>query len=119
MINDLDIYKTVRTAYDSHLNSLGEEGKKTFMSNYYESSEWLKNYLMNTLTEDDRIAIISKYGMTKFLEELPKIAKLYCWDSYNDFIEDAGDMAYGFILSQLIIQEVLKELDFDEEEVRR
>jgi len=114
MIQNTDIYQTIRTAWDTHLNSLGEIERKKFVDadNYYDTWEWLANYLMKTLTEEDRVAIISRFGMTKFLQELPIIAKNNCWESYNDFIDEYGaDDAYTAVLRHIVIKEVLPELE--------
>lgn len=112
MIQNTDIYQTIRTDYDTYFNSMSEIEQKNFLNDHYDTYEWLNDYLEKTLTEADRLAIVGKYGMTKLLQELPRISEDNCWRSYSDFIDDAGaDNVYTTVLNHIVVKEVLPELD--------
>lgn len=60
---------------------------------------------MNTLTEKEKINIISEFGITNFLTELPIIDKKYCLNSYDSFIKEYGcNKAYWLIIDHIIIK---------------
>lgn len=114
MIKDLDIYKTVCTAFDAHLNSLDEKEKKTFMSKYHNSHEWLNNYLTKTLTKNDKNTVTDYlYGPHTVAEVIKLINFLekYFPNSKIKYDKLDGSEKCSFFVNHIIIKEIFNDMN--------
>lgn len=105
--NTTDIYLAIRTDFYNWYDSVDDSKK-----NFYDRSDWFMDYFANTLTDSEKHALVSRFGIVYLLSELPTIAKKHCYHTYDDFLEEYGITdAYHGILMHIVNKCVIPELE--------
>lgn len=99
-----DIYKKIEKDCKEYLTSPDYRESMGTKKYFY---EWLEEYVaeLDKVYKDN---LISKYGFDKLMFELPKIAYIYQYNSYDEFVEEEGEYAPIYILCHIIESEILQ-----------
>lgn len=69
------------------------------------SFDWSNKYPIDHIIDNNDF--FNSFGHLKIFKLLPKFAKDYCYDSYDNFIKDCGDIVVEVFLISYIIEEYI------------
>lgn len=75
-----------------------------------DSLEWSMNYVEKDMDKDAINELCNDFGQLNILRLLPKLANVHCFYSYDDFVEDSGDLIEEFLMSYIIEEFIIADL---------
>lgn len=105
-----NIYDTIRDNYFNYIEKNKTKNNQCILTKN-ELNQWIYDYI-NYIDNNICTKIIAKYGLGRFLSDLPNIAKIHCYQNYDDMLYDTYDdtnaMDNGESLIQMIIYYVIQ-----------